>query len=104
MIGHLAPKTAMKTFTSFDHATIAYHDEGEGFPVILLHGYGVDGLGQFGSFERIVLILEKRQKLFIETFGEAPPMPACRWTRRTNPAAVGGEGPRDSALLSPWRL
>jgi pimeloyl-ACP methyl ester carboxylesterase len=66
---------ALKTFASFDGATIAYHDEGEGFPVILLHGYGVDGLGQFGSFERILPMLEQRQKLFIETFGGAPPLP-----------------------------
>jgi len=66
---------ALKTFASFDGATIAYHDEGEGFPVILLHGYGVDGLGQFGSFERILPMLEQRQKLFIETFGGAPPFP-----------------------------
>jgi pimeloyl-ACP methyl ester carboxylesterase len=40
-----------------------------------LHGYGVDGLGQFGSFERILPILEARQTLFIETFGGAPPLP-----------------------------
>ena len=37
--------------------------------------YGVDGLGQFGSFERILPILEARQKLFIETFGAAPTLP-----------------------------
>jgi pimeloyl-ACP methyl ester carboxylesterase len=49
----------VKTFASFDGATIAYHDEGEGFPVILLHGYGVDALGQFGSFERILPSLKK---------------------------------------------
>lgn len=65
----------MKNFASFDGATIAYHDEGEGSPVILLHGYGVDALGQFGSFERILPMLEERQKLFIETFGAAPPLP-----------------------------
>ena len=66
---------ALKSFASFDRATIAYQDEGEGSPVILLHGYGVDGLGQFGSFERILPLLEERQKLFIETFGAAPPLP-----------------------------
>ena len=60
----------MQTFITFDGPTIAYHDEGEGSPVILLHGYGVDGLGQFGNFERILLLLEKRQTLFIEAFGE----------------------------------
>lgn len=65
----------MKTFASFDGALIAYHDEGDGAPVILLHGYGVDGLGQFGSFERILPLLEQRQRLFIEAFGGAPPLP-----------------------------
>ena len=62
----------MKTFITFDGATIAYHDEGEGSPVILLHGYGVDGLGQFGNFERILPLLQKRQTLLIEA---APPVP-----------------------------
>lgn len=66
---------ALKTFASFDGATIAYRDEGEGSPVILLHGYGVDGLGQFGSFARILPILEERKRLFIATFGGAPPLP-----------------------------
>jgi len=65
----------VKTFTSFDGIRIAYHDEGEAPAVILLHGFGVDGLGQFGEFERILPILEKRQKLFREVFGEAPPLP-----------------------------
>ncbi|HKS82099.1 MAG TPA: alpha/beta fold hydrolase [Candidatus Acidoferrales bacterium] len=65
----------MKTFASFDGASIAFHDEGEGFPVILLHGYGVDALGQFGSFDRILPILKERQELFIQTFGGAPPLP-----------------------------
>jgi pimeloyl-ACP methyl ester carboxylesterase len=68
-------EVGLNTFASFDGATIAYHDEGEGSPVILLHGYGVDALGQFGSFELILPILEERQKLFIETFGGAPPLP-----------------------------
>ena len=48
---------------------------GEGPPVILLHGYGVDSLGQFGSFERILPIFEEGQRLFTETFGGAPPLP-----------------------------
>src|SRR5580700_9856107 len=65
----------MNTFTSFDGIRIAYHDEGEGPAVILLHGFGVDGLGQFGDFERILPILEKRQEMFREVFGEAPPLP-----------------------------
>jgi hypothetical protein len=37
----------VKTFTSFDGIRIAYHDEGEGPAVILLHGGYVDELGQF---------------------------------------------------------
>jgi pimeloyl-ACP methyl ester carboxylesterase len=35
-----------------DGATIAYHDEGSGPAVVLLHGFGVDGLGQYGHFDR----------------------------------------------------
>lgn len=66
---------ALKSIASFDGATIAYHDDGDGPPFILLHGYGVDALGQFGSFERILPILEERQRLFIQTFGGAPPLP-----------------------------
>lgn len=65
----------MNTFTSFDGIRIAYHDEGDGPAVILLHGFGVDGLGQFGDFERILPILEKRQEMFREVFGQAPPLP-----------------------------
>lgn len=48
----------MKDFTSFDGTRIAYHDEGEGLDVILLHGFGVDGLGQFGEFERVFTCAE----------------------------------------------
>ena len=65
----------MNTFASFDGATIAYRDEGEGPAVILLHGFGVDGLGQFGDFERILPLLERRQEMFREAFGKAPPLP-----------------------------
>ena len=65
----------MKTFTSFDGIRIAYHDQGEGWAVILLHGGYVDGLGQFGEFERILPILEKRQEMFREAFGGALPLP-----------------------------
>ena len=65
----------MNTFKSFDGTHIAYHDEGQGPAVILLHGFGVDGLGQFGAFERILPLLEKRQAMFQEVFGGAPPPP-----------------------------
>lgn len=65
----------MNSFTTFDGLQIAYHDEGEGPAVIFLHGYGVDGLGQFGDFERILPLLEKRQVMFQEVFGGAPPLP-----------------------------
>ena len=65
----------MKTFTSFDGIQIAYHDEGDGPPVILLHGGYVDGLGQFGEFDRILPILERRQEMFREVFGGALPLP-----------------------------
>ena len=65
----------MNTFVSFDGIRIAYHDEGEGPAVILLHGLGGDGLSQYGDFERIRPILEKRQEMFKEVFGGAPPLP-----------------------------
>ena len=50
-----APTTCVEerrvnVLTSFDGIQIAYHDEGEGPTVILLHGFGVDGLGQFGNY------------------------------------------------------
>ena len=65
----------MYTLTSFDGTRIAYHDEGNGPAVILLHGFGVDALGQFGEFERILPGLEKRQAMFRQAFGGAPPLP-----------------------------
>ena len=65
----------MHRFTSFDRTRIAYSDEGHGPAVILLHGFGVDALGQFGEFERILPGLEKRQAMFREAFGGAPPLP-----------------------------
>ena len=74
----------MPAFTSFDGTRIAYHDQGEGQVVILLHGFGVDGLGQFGDFERILPILQQRQKMFKEVFGGALPLP--------NPPAEGRPG------------
>ena len=74
----------MQTFTSFDGLHIAYHDEGQGPSVILLHGFGVDALGQFGDFERMRPRLEKRQQMFREVFGGALPLP--------NPPAEGRPG------------
>lgn len=65
----------VNTFSSFDGATIAYHDEGKGPAVILLHGFGVDGLGQYGPFERILPALEKKREMFLEAFGKALPVP-----------------------------
>jgi hypothetical protein len=35
----------VNSFASFDGIRIAFHDEGEGPAVILLHGFGVDGPG-----------------------------------------------------------
>ena len=63
---------------------IAYHDQGEGPAVILLHGGFGDGLGQFGEFDYILPILEKRQAMFRDVFGGALPLP--------NPPAEGRPG------------
>jgi pimeloyl-ACP methyl ester carboxylesterase len=65
----------MKSFTSFDETRIAYHDEGVGPTVILMHGYGLDGLGNFGHFDYSRPILERTLSLFREEMGFAPPMP-----------------------------
>ncbi|HXY06411.1 MAG TPA: alpha/beta hydrolase [Terriglobales bacterium] len=67
--------TCVNTFPSFDGIRIAYQDQGDGLPVILLHGGFVDGLGQFGEFERILPILEKRQEAFRQVFGGSLPLP-----------------------------
>ena len=76
--------------TSFGGIRIAYHDEGEGQAVILLHGGYVDGLGQFGDFERILPLLKKQHEMFREVFAGALPLP--------NPPLEGrpGPGPRTS--------
>jgi len=66
---------ATNKFTSFDGTRIAYRDEGDGPTVILLHGFGVDGLGQFGSFDRILPLLQRRQEMFREAFGGVAPLP-----------------------------
>jgi len=65
----------MHTFTSFDGTRITYHDVGDGPAVILLHGGYLDGLGQFGDFDRILPLAERRQEMFREVFGGALPLP-----------------------------
>src|SRR6516164_7049033 len=65
----------MNAFTSFDGARIAYHDEGTGPAVVLLHGFGTDGLTQFGDFGRLRGQLETLRALFREHMGFEPPLP-----------------------------
>jgi pimeloyl-ACP methyl ester carboxylesterase len=64
----------MNTFTSFDGTRIAFHDEGDGPAVVLAHGFGTDGLTQFGPFERSRAVLERVHAGFREVLGKAPPM------------------------------
>jgi len=66
----------MKVFASFDGVRIAYHDEGEGPAVVLLHGYGFDGLSNFGDFGRSLPTFERTSELCRAEFGVAPPLPA----------------------------
>ena len=65
----------MNMFTSFDGTRIAYHDEGAGPAVILLHGFGTDGLTQFGGFDRLRGQFDKLRALFREHMGFEPPAP-----------------------------
>jgi pimeloyl-ACP methyl ester carboxylesterase len=65
----------MHSFTSFDGTRIAYHDEGDGPAVILLHGFGTDGLTQYGDFSRLRAYLEKLFASFREHFSASPPLP-----------------------------
>ena len=75
--GSSAAATAGRSsFKSFDGTRIAYSDEGEGPAVILLHGFGVDGLDNFGPFDRLRPKLERTNALLRERFGAAPPLPS----------------------------
>src|SRR5690349_23173972 len=65
----------MNSFRSFDGIQIAYHDQGEGPAVILIHGFGLDGMGQFGEFERVLPLAQRRQEMFRQMAGAAPPLP-----------------------------
>ena len=38
----LTARGLVPTFTSFDGTTLAYHDDGDGAPVVLLHGFAAD--------------------------------------------------------------
>jgi pimeloyl-ACP methyl ester carboxylesterase len=65
----------MNTFRSVDGTTIAFNDEGIGPAVVLLHGYGLDGLGNFGHFDRSRSQFERTLELWRAELGPAPPMP-----------------------------
>jgi pimeloyl-ACP methyl ester carboxylesterase len=68
-------RTTMNSFTSFDGARIAYHDEGDGPPVILLHGFAVNGLGQYGHIDRLRPAFEAAKAWLREMLGAEPPTP-----------------------------
>jgi pimeloyl-ACP methyl ester carboxylesterase len=64
------------SFASFDGTRIAYSDQGHGPAVILLHGFGMSGLDNYGHFDRLLPKLERTRALLCEHFGGAPPLPA----------------------------
>src|SRR5215212_1896345 len=68
--------TGTHSFASFDGTRIAYTDEGEGPAVILVHGFGMGGLDNFGHFDRLLPKLERTRALLRERLGAAPPLPA----------------------------
>lgn len=65
----------MHTFNSFDGTPIAFHDAGTGPAVVLLHGFGTDGLLQFGPFAGAERVFEVVAAGFREVVGVSPPMP-----------------------------
>ncbi len=71
-----AGATATDSFASFDGTRIAYCDVGKGPAVILLHGFGMDGLGNYGHFDRLLPRLERTYAALREALGAAPPLPA----------------------------
>jgi pimeloyl-ACP methyl ester carboxylesterase/DNA-binding transcriptional MerR regulator len=75
-VGRSGATAGRFSFASFDGTRIAYSDEGEGPAVILLHGFGMDGLDNFGHFDRMLPKLERTHALLREQFGAAPPLPA----------------------------
>jgi pimeloyl-ACP methyl ester carboxylesterase len=73
---HSPGATARNSFVSFDGARIAYSDMGKGPAVILLHGFGMSGLDNYGPFARLLPKLERTLAMFQELMGAAPPLPA----------------------------
>jgi pimeloyl-ACP methyl ester carboxylesterase/DNA-binding transcriptional MerR regulator len=65
----------LNSFVSFDGTRIAYSDEGKGPAVVLLHGFGTDGLTQFGDFGRLRGQLDTLRALFRRHMGFEPPLP-----------------------------
>ncbi len=96
MAAYCVGRCRLNTFVSFDGIQIAYHDEGDGPVVILLHGGYVDALGQFGDFERILPALKRREEMFREVFGGAPPLP--------NPPPEGRPGLARALLAAGARI
>jgi|GEM_PF-182613 len=80
VLGQEAPRAAaiasQSSFTSFDGTKIAYSDEGAGPAVILLHGFGMSGLDNWGQFDRLLPQLERTNAKLREAFGAAPPLPS----------------------------
>src|SRR4051812_10787044 len=63
------------SFTSFDGTRIAFIDQGSGPAVLLLHGYGLNALTNWGHFDHSRALIAKNLEMFKEKFGVAPPVP-----------------------------
>jgi pimeloyl-ACP methyl ester carboxylesterase len=63
-------------FVSFDGTRIAFSDEGDGPAVVLLHGFGLGGLDNFGHFDRMLPMLERMRALVSRRLGAVPPLVA----------------------------
>jgi pimeloyl-ACP methyl ester carboxylesterase len=79
----------MKTFSSFDGTEIAYLDEGEGRPVVLVHGFSVSGPTNFGPWPALEPYLDAIAAALAEA---SPDLPALHFPRP--------EAPMDEGLIA----
>jgi pimeloyl-ACP methyl ester carboxylesterase len=69
----------VNTFTSFDGVRIAYHDEGEGPAVILLHGFGSMAWASSETSSASFRYWKNEKRCFEKCLGERLRYPILPW-------------------------